>query len=228
VLQTIPAALVSADGLNITTEGRGGGEVRTLSLAAHESATVVTLSLEAVPASCPCATDLIIEPVHVMLTRPLGGRRLVDAATGSSITHMDGATLVAVDWLPVGYPSDPSDGLAATASSTLGWSRSYTALNPANSNVITVTQLPGDHLADPDFVGYRPEPIDINGTTGQLWHSGGADQGYAFPVVSEDIGWQLNGVTLEVASSVSTIGPNQAVLTQSDLIHIARNLTKPR
>src|SRR5665213_1460009 len=53
-LQRIPGALVSADGLDITSTGEGGGEVASLVLSARETSRTVTLSLAATPAICPC------------------------------------------------------------------------------------------------------------------------------------------------------------------------------
>jgi hypothetical protein len=229
-LERIPGALVSADGLHITSTGEGGGEIASLALSARETSTAVTLSLAATPATCPCAANATVEQVKAVLMKPLGTRHLIDAATGDTITVMSGTALVRVGWLPVGYTTDPVDILAATTAvdgEPIGWTRSYAALEPANTNVLTVTQYVGDHMADTDLVPASGQPVDINGSPGRASHGGGADQGYAFPVVQRQVAWQQDGYTFEVADELGRILPGQVVLSDADLLRIARSLAMP-
>jgi hypothetical protein len=229
-LERIPGALVSADGLDITSTGEGGGEIASLALSARETSTAVTLSLAAPPATCPCAANATVEPVKAVLMKPLGTRHLIDAATGDTISVMSGTTLARVGWLPAGYTTDPVDTLAATtavAGGPIGWTRIYAALDPANTNVLTITQYVGDHMADTELVPASGQQVEVNGNPGRVSHGGGADQGYAFQVVERQVDWQQNSYTLEVADELTRILPGQAVLSQADVLHIARSLAMP-
>jgi hypothetical protein len=229
-LERLPGALISADGLHLTSTGEGGGEIASLALSARETPTAVTLSLAATPATCPCAADAIVEPVKATLMKPLGTRHLIDAATGDTITVMSGTTLARIGWLPANYTSDPVDTLAATtavAGDPIGWTRSYDALDPANTNVLTVTQYIGDHMADTELVPASGQPVDINGNPGRASHAGGTDQGYAFQVVQRQVAWQQDGYTFEVTDELTRILPGQAVLSDADVLRIARSVTMP-
>ncbi len=237
VLQDIPAALVSADGRQVTVTGEGGGFVASLSLVAQETAKAVKLSLLAVPARCPCTADLIVGPVHATLSAPLGDRRLVDAATGQTITLMSGTKLASVGWLPSGFQTTPADAIADAAttpptstpaqSAPPAWARSYTAQDPADTNVITITQYAGDHLSDLQSSSLATQPVDINGHQGFTWHGGGADQGYAFQVSGRGVVWQRGGYTLQVTDDLTRLLPGQTVLSEADVLRIARSLTLP-
>ncbi len=229
-LEHIPGALISADGLHLTSTGEGGGEIASLALSARETSTAVTLSLAATPATCPCPANAIFEPVKATLMKPLGTRHLIDAATGDTIAFMSGTTLAHVGWLPIGYTTDPVDTLAATtavAGEPIGWTRSYAALDPANTNVLAVTQYVGDHMADTELVPASEQPVDIHGYPGRASHGGGADQGYAFQVVQRQVAWQQDGYTFEVADELTRILPGQAVLGDADVLQIARSLVMP-
>lgn len=232
LLQDIPAALVSADGRHITVTGRGGGSVVSISLAARETATAVKLSLLAVPARCPCHANLILEPVHATLSAPLGSRRLVDAATGQTITIMSGTTLATVGWLPAGFQTTPIDALADSGSTqpvsgSPGWVRRYAAQNPADTNIITISQYPGDHTSDLQPSNAALQPVDVNGHQAFSWHDGGADQGYGFQVVRRAVVWQQAGYTFEVEDSLTRVVPGQTVLAEADVLRVARSLTPP-
>lgn len=229
-LERIPGALVSADGLDITSTGEGGGEVAALALSAHETSTTVTLSLTATPAHCPCTANGTIESVTTRLMNPLGTRRLIDDATGDTVAIMSGTTLARIGWLPAGYTTNPVDILpetTAAAGGPIGWTRSYAALDPANTNVLTITQYVGDHMADTQLVPAAGLPVDISGNPGLVSHDGGADQGYAFQVVQRQVEWQQNSYTFEVADELTRVLPGQAVLSQTDVLHIARSLLMP-
>ena len=233
LLQDIPAALVSADGRHITVTGRGGGSVVSISLAARETATAVKLSLLAVPAHCPCTANLILEPVHATLSAPLGSRRLVDAATGQTITITSGTTLATVGWLPVGFQATPTDALADSSSTQPGsgppgWVRRYAAQNPADSNIITITQYLGDHTSDllPSYAARQP--VDVNGHQAFSWHDGGADQGYGFQVVGRAVVWQQAGHTFDVEDRLTRVVPGQTVLAEAEVLRVARGLTPPQ
>ena len=230
VPQDIPAALVSADGLHITVTGHGGGSVVSVSLSARENADAVKLSLMAVPARCPCTANLIIQPVAVTLNAPLGDRRLIDAATGQTVKTMSGVVLAVVGWLPPGFKTTPTDALATSSGSeSPGWIRSYAAQDSANGNVITITQYPGDRLSDPQLVyPGRRQLVDVNGHQGFTWHDGGADQGYAGPVVGRHVIWQQGGYTLEVSDILTRVLPGQTVLSETEVVRVARNLALPR
>jgi hypothetical protein len=161
---------------------------------------------------------------------PLGSRRLIDAATGDTVAIMSGTTLARIGWLPAGYTTNPVDILpetTAAAGGPIGWTRSYAALDPANTNVLTITQYVGDHMADTQLVAASGQPVDINGNPGLVSHDGGADQGYAFQVVQRQVEWQQNSYTFEVADELTRVLPGQSVLSQADVLHIARSLLMP-
>jgi hypothetical protein len=235
-LQVIPTALVSADGRHITVTGEGGGSVASLALAARETAKVVKLSLLAVSARCPCTADLILEPVHVTLDAPLGDRRLIDAATGQTITFASGAKLATVGWLPAGFDTTPTDAIADAVttpptsapapSRPPAWARSYATVNPADPNVITITQYVGDRLSDLRPALVPQQAVDVKGHQGFSWHGGGADQGYAFQVSDSHVAWQEGGYTFIVEDDLTRIVPGEAaVLSEADVLRIARSLT---
>lgn len=228
VLQAISAALVSADGLHITVNGRGGGAVASLSLSAHATATTVTLSLRAVPAVCPCTANLIREPVRTTLTASLGDRRLVDAARGKAVTSLSGAELARVAWLPIGFETTPTDALTSLGDGgPTGWARSYAETDPANSNVITITQYRGDRMSDPQLSYPAAQSLDVNGHDGCTWHEGGTDQGYAIQIVGRHVVWQQDGYTFDVAASLTRVLPGQTAVRQDDLLRVARSLATP-
>lgn len=223
--QRIPAALVSADGLRITTTGRGGGAVASISLTARESATTVVLSLTAVPNRCPCTANLILLPEQVTLTTPLGDRRLIDHATGGAVPAMSGGELARVGWLPAGFALTPVDTLAPTEDGTpIGWARSYVEDSHPDSHVDVVQWR---STSVPYLPPSNATPTEVNGITAWTWHDGGADQGYAMPVIGRSVEWQQNGYTLVVSDTVDRVPSSAAVLNEDGLLRVARSLVLP-
>lgn len=225
VPQKIPAALVSADGLHITTTGRGGGAVASITLSAAESSTRVTLSMIAVPARCPCTANLILLPERVTLKAPLGNRRLIDRATGGDIASMSGSELAKVGWLPAGFSATPVDTLAPVDDGTpIGWVRRY-AEDSHPENHIDVEQWRS--TSAPYLPPSNATPTEVNGIPAREWHDGGADQGFAYPVLGRSVEWQQGGYLFVVSDTLDTTPSGATVLSTADVLRIARGLALP-
>jgi hypothetical protein len=224
--QEIPAALVSADGRQIITTGRGGGAVASISLTATESRTTVTLSLTVVRAKCPCTADLRLLPERVTLAAPLGDRKLIDHATGGEIVSMSGRELARVGWLPAGFATTAVDTLAPSDDrGPVGWVRTFAEVaHPENH--IDVVQWRSTS------VPYMPPPnsartVQVNDAAGRAWNDGGADQGYATAVVGRHVEWQQAEYTFVASDVLDTVPSGASVLSEADLLRVARSLALP-
>ena len=223
--QKIPAALVSADGLRVTTTGRGGGAVASITLSAAESSTTVTLSMTAVPAQCPCTANLVLIPERVTLKAPLGDRRLIDRATDGEIPSMSGSELAQVRWLPAEFAATPVDTLAPMDDGTpIGWVRSY-ADESHPENHIDIEQWRSTSV--PNVPPSVAKQTDVNSISAWTWHDGGADQGYAIPVMGRSVEWRQGGYTLAVSDRVDAVASSASVLSADDVLKVARGLALP-
>lgn len=188
--------LVSSDGRTLTVGG--GGLSRpcfgTLNPVAIAERTVVALWLRYVTPSQHgvCRSDMALyPPTNVRLSTPVGGRVLVNGATGHPLSWFSLRELLRPSAIPAGLrpgpviPGAPVDGAASMAS---GFTRSYQSAS--YSLDIVESSVP---LRLPE-VSRAPGPIEVRGLPGQ---------GTVGDQVASGIMWHEAGIYIEILAEYS-------------------------
>lgn len=173
------------------------------------------------------------------LDEPLGGRRLVDAATGTPVVPVDGERLWSIGWLPEAY--EPSwSGPAWAPEGYVGWQSTFAVARPATGDPpgsdsdpdgavrcapgrasIQVVQHQPPHTQPPVPSGERSvvSTHDVHGTTAEHIADDRPESGRAWLV------WSGGGTSVQLGSSPACAGDERVPF--EDLLRVARGMTPP-
>ncbi len=208
--------LVSADSRTITGLGQWVCGRRPV-LLARSFPRKVTLTWFNPDTNCN-AEPIGVAAAHAVLPAPLGGRALVQAATGTAIPYFSERDLAHVTFVPAGFrlAGDLPAADFPGASLEPGDLRTYTA--PGSAARLSVTQvMTTRHALAPGPGPRHGHRLRIHGRPAELLidRSGGV-------VVGRAITWIAHGYRFEVA--IAAIGQHPVSLSTAQLTTVARGI----
>lgn len=215
--QVINYALVSPTGRVVTVPAPGCGVVR-LTLTATEIRS--TVRLRSVGYSWPGSGVACFPPaphVHasIRLRTPLGGRALVDAATGHRVPVITATSLAQPGWLPAGARGPQNSPVE-------GWTRTYNFPTRNDRGLLLIVENPRSFA----------NPQEFSAQLGQLTHLTVAGHPATLlvqrrdgAIVEDEIGWHAGGYALIVKSTPLAAG--RRPFSPSVLKRVAASLSDP-
>jgi hypothetical protein len=229
-------ALLSADGLRVTTQGTwSGGQPRPELEVAWESPREVALRARRdrrpVPPGAMSPLAIGYGTFSVSLPSQLGTRRLVDAESGREIPYLDGKRLAEVTWLPESYRFE-GDSIPMLQPRPVedperfAWSRTYvqTDSGPQGHLELVVTQVLGPVPAGWGSTSPVVAQSEVAGHPAVIRERVEPD---TTRVDERAVCWSTTAFSYCVTSRISH-GAGLDVLSRDTLLRIAQGMREPR